>query len=120
MKRTNFDEFMDEVDAEAKRAGRAAVVELRAFNAHFATVAAELAGLRKEAKLTQQELAARSGVNQAEISRIEKNAANPTMKTLTTLGRVFNVRLGFVRLKTAAKKKLSRTSRPRRAARRKK
>lgn len=43
--------------------------------------------------LTQQELAARTGVPQADISRIERGAANPTESTLLRLADSLNQRL---------------------------
>ena len=50
----------------------------------------ELVKLRKEQKLTQSELAQRTGNKQQVISRIEKRESSPTLKTfcglLNTLG----------------------------------
>ncbi len=40
--RTNFDEFMDELEAEAKTEGPRAVAQLRAFGEHFASAAARI------------------------------------------------------------------------------
>jgi len=44
-----------------------------------------IARARTEAKLTQPELAARAGVQQADISRIERGLGNPTRETLIRL-----------------------------------
>jgi DNA-binding XRE family transcriptional regulator len=46
--------------------------------------------------LTQHELAVRSGVPQADISRIERGAANPTESTLLRLADSLNQRLELV------------------------
>ncbi|MBI8990098.1 helix-turn-helix transcriptional regulator [Corynebacterium sp. CCM 8863] len=47
--------------------------------------ARELSCARKERKITQTELAEVSGVDQAEISRIENGRANPTLYTVSRL-----------------------------------
>jgi hypothetical protein len=65
---TKFDDYIREVEEKAKTGGPEAVARWDAFNAHFA-MAREL---RKERHLTQKQLAAASGINQAEISRIER------------------------------------------------
>lgn len=40
---------------------------------------------RKETGLTQQELAKRTGIAQADISKLERGNANPSLKTLKRL-----------------------------------
>ena len=52
--------------------------------------------LRKQHKLTQKQLAAVSGINQGEISRIERGQTNPTAATLAALLSPLNARLGVV------------------------
>jgi len=79
-----FRDFMRDVEAEARREGPQAVAELKAFDAHF-RLAGELLALRKARGLTQRELAARSGIQQSEISRIESANGNPTFQTITVL-----------------------------------
>jgi DNA-binding XRE family transcriptional regulator len=81
-----FSDFMKDLEAEARREGPKAVAEMRAFEAHF-KLAAELVLLRKRRKLTQRQLSARSGVQQAEISRIEGGRANPTVATVFALAK---------------------------------
>ena len=59
----------------------------------------DLAAMRAAAALTQEQLAARASVQQAEISRIERGLGNPTRDTLIRLaaavgGRVTLVPLG--------------------------
>jgi len=46
--------------------------------------------------LSQQELSARSGVRQADISRIERGAGNPTEATLQRLAHALEKRLELV------------------------
>lgn len=57
---------------------------LEEFRAQYRR-ANELLGLRKAHGLTQAELSRRSGVPQAEISRLEHGQGNPTEKTLVAL-----------------------------------
>lgn len=54
--------------------------------------------LRNEQNLSQQELAERSGINRADISRIENANANPSLKTLKRLAGAFGkkVHISFV------------------------
>jgi DNA-binding XRE family transcriptional regulator len=81
-----FSDFMKEVEAEARREGPQAVAELDAFDAHF-KLAAELILLRKRRGLSQRQLSAKSGIQQADISRIEGGRANPTLETISVLAR---------------------------------
>ncbi|MFL5871869.1 MAG: helix-turn-helix domain-containing protein [Solirubrobacterales bacterium] len=46
--------------------------------------------------LTQKELAGASGVDQADISRIERGESNPTTETLDALARPLGVTLDLV------------------------
>jgi DNA-binding XRE family transcriptional regulator len=92
---TKFDEYIREVEQKAKTGGPEAVARWNAFNAHY-TMARELRALRKQHKLTQKQLAAVSGINQGEISRIERGQTNPTATTLAALLAPLGARLGVV------------------------
>lgn len=48
---------------------------------------------RKKKKITQVQLAEASGVTQADISRIEKGTANPSLRTLKRLAEGMGMRL---------------------------
>jgi DNA-binding XRE family transcriptional regulator len=89
-----FKDFMREVEEEALREGPQAVAELKAFDAHF-RLAAELILLRRQRGLTQRQLSTKSGVQQAEISRIEGGRANPTVSTLSALASALGGELGI-------------------------
>ncbi len=89
-----FQEFMREVEQEARREGPEAVAELEAFHTHF-RLAGELLELRRKSGLTQRQLAARTGVDQAEISRIEAGGSNPTLTTLSVLARALDADLSI-------------------------
>lgn len=54
---------------------------------------------RKESGLTQKQLAEKTGITQADISRLEKGNANPSLRTLQRLAAGMNmrVRLEFVK-----------------------
>lgn len=93
---TKFEDFVREVEDEAHAEGPHAVAELQAFRSHFA-MAQELRELRKERHITQKQLAMRSGIHQAEISRIERGQTNPTSATLGALLAPLDARLGVIR-----------------------
>jgi DNA-binding XRE family transcriptional regulator len=92
---TKFDDYIHEVEQEAKAGGPEALARWDAFNAHYA-MAREVRALRKQHKLTQKQLAAASGINQGEISRIERGQTNPTAATLAALLAPLGARLGVV------------------------
>lgn len=81
-----FTEFMREVERETRKEGADAVAEAAEFRAHF-QLAREFIQRRQALGLTQRQLAAKSGVQQSEISRIEGGNANPTLKTVQVLAR---------------------------------
>ena len=56
----------------------------------------DLASARSAAHLTQPQLAARAGLQQADISRIERGLGNPTRDTLLKLADALGTRLTFV------------------------
>ncbi len=80
----DFEKLMHEIEQEAWRGGPKATAEYAAFGAYY-RLAREIFDLRKAAGLTQRQLAARSGVQQADISRIEAGDANPTLATIAAL-----------------------------------
>ncbi|MGD0452582.1 MAG: helix-turn-helix transcriptional regulator [Solirubrobacteraceae bacterium] len=92
---TKFDDYISEVEERAKAGGPEALARWDAFNAHYA-MAREVRELRKQRHLTQKQLAAASGINQAEISRIERGQTNPTASTLAALLAPLGARVGVV------------------------
>jgi transcriptional regulator with XRE-family HTH domain len=90
-----FDDFMQELEEETRRAGPAAVAHAEALKAQY-TLAAELILLRKRRRLTQRQLSARTGIQQSEISRIEGGRANPTAATLAAVARALGAELRIV------------------------
>jgi len=92
---TKFDDFIAELKAEAQADGPEAVAELDAYRLRF-SLAQQLAARRRALQLTQKQLAEMAGIDQAEISRIERGQANPTTVTLGTLTRALGVDVRLV------------------------
>lgn len=90
----DFDKLMDDIEQEARRGGPKAIAEYAAFGAYY-RLAREIFDLRKTAGLTQRQLAAKSGVQQADISRIEAGDANPTLATIATLAYALGTELSL-------------------------
>ncbi len=95
MKKTTFAEFIKDIEAEARAEGPEAEAQIAVMRQRYFR-GGQLALLRKRQKLSQPALAKRSGVEQADISRIERGLGNPTEETLSRLGRALGVRLAFV------------------------
>ncbi len=93
---TKFDDYIREIEEKVKAEGPEGVERWETFNTHFA-MARDVRELRKEFHLTQKQLAAASGINQAEISRIERGQTNPTASTLAALLAPLEARLGIVK-----------------------
>ena len=89
----NYKETLNELlkDPEFKK-------EYDALEPEFAIMQA-IIDARNESGLTQKELAKRTGITQADISRLEKGNANPSLKTLNRLakGMGMKLKLDFVR-----------------------
>ena len=109
-KRT-FDEILDKIEREAKAHGEEK--DLARLRAHF-RLGRRLAQRRLELGPSQQSLAARTGLQQAEISRIESGAGNPTFDTLETLSSGLNGRLEFRLVRRVARRTAAPKRRPKR------
>ena len=62
------------------------------------TIAQAMIDARKESGLTQKQLSERPGIAQADISKLERGNANPSLRTLQRLaaGMGMNVKIEFV------------------------
>src|SRR3989475_13269923 len=98
MKKTTLAEFMRDIEVEARAEGPEAVAQPDVMRQRYAR-GGQIAMLRKRQKLPQPALAKRSGVEQADISRIERGLGNPTEETLAKIARALGVRLAFVKKK---------------------
>ena len=92
-RKSDLDGFMKKVEAESLAAGEAEV--LREYGEHF-RLALAVIQLRKKQGWTQQQLAKASGVQQSEISRIERGQGNPTYRTLQALAQAAKMTVSFV------------------------
>ena len=72
-------------DTDARAAYAAATVAIEAEARAREALGAQLASARAAKELSQPALSEKSGVQQAEISRIERGIANPTVSTLARL-----------------------------------
>lgn len=92
-RKSDLDGFMKEVEAESLAA--AETDALLAYGEHF-RLALAVIQLRKKQRWTQQQLARASGVQQSEISRIERGQGNPTYRTLQALAQAAKMTVAFV------------------------
>ena len=60
-------------------------------------IAMQVIELREQHGLTQAELAARCGMNQADISRIERGSTSPTVRTLHRIANALSADLRLVK-----------------------
>ena len=56
----------------------------------------KLRSLRQKNNLTQKELAERTGINQADISKLENGTANPSIRTLRRLADGMGMKMKLV------------------------
>ena len=93
----SFDELAAAAKAgwseDARRVYDAAVSAFDAEMDEREQLGAQLAAARKARGLTQPDLSALTGIQQAEISRIERGAGNPTAATLLRLADALGQRL---------------------------
>ena len=92
-RKNEFDEFMREVEADAKARGE--LDELAAYAAHF-RLARQVIEIREKEGWTQQQFAKKTGVQQSEICRIERGQATPTFRTLQQIAHALKKTIGFV------------------------
>ncbi len=106
-KSNRFDDFMRELEDEAHAEGPAATRELDAFGRHF-ELAGELSRRRKALGLTQVQLARRAGLQQSEVSRLERGESNPTWTTLQAVLDALGAAIAIVDVPTGKKQKAGR------------
>lgn len=90
---TNFKDFLyDQLkDKDLKK-------EYDALEPEF-TIIKAMIDARKDSGMTQRELSEKTGINQADISKLENGTANPSLRTLQRLaeGMGMVLKLEFVR-----------------------
>lgn len=84
---TDFDDFLNEQmkNPEFK-------AEYDALEPEFAIIQAMI-DARKETGITQKELSERTGITQADISKLENGNANPSLRTLRRLAKGLGMKL---------------------------
>jgi XRE family transcriptional regulator, regulator of sulfur utilization len=83
------------VEVEAKAEGPEAVAQFERLQ-HRYYLGGQIAMLRAHRGMSQEELLAKTGIDQSEISKIERGMGNPTEDTLANLGHALGVRLAYV------------------------
>ena len=83
---TDFNDFYSDLREEAAAEGPQALAEFEALEERY-RLARTVIERRKTLRLSQKDLATASGIDQADISRIEHGRANPTFGTLNALAR---------------------------------
>ena len=78
-------QFLKGVEAEAKASGSEHARTLRALRGYYRRLGAELGVERKKLGLSQGALAKTTGIDQAEISRIERDLVDPRLQTYVKL-----------------------------------
>lgn len=84
---TNFQDFLKEQLKKPK-----IKAEYDALEPEFAIIQAMI-DARKDANFSQKKLAEKTGIGQADISKIENGNANPSLRTLMRLAKGLNKRL---------------------------
>lgn len=92
MAHKSFKEYVKEVEAGLSREERAT---LDTFRDHYA-VANQLLQLRLDRGLSQAELSRRTGIAQAEISKIERGVIEPRTGTLSKLARGLDAQVALL------------------------
>lgn len=81
----SWNQFMKGLEAKAKAAGPEHIEALRALRSRYRKLGTELAEERKKLGLSQEALAKATGIDQAEISRIERDLVDPRLGTYVKL-----------------------------------
>src|SRR5438876_5441499 len=90
----SFDEFMREMEDGARQAGPEAEAAFFESQQRY-WIGRRLVERRRELGYTQAKVAALSGINQADISKIEHAEANPTLDTLAALATTLGLTLAL-------------------------
>jgi DNA-binding XRE family transcriptional regulator len=99
---SDFDQLIHDIEQEAIAEGPEAVAALRLLDSQF-HIAGQLLALRHRRGLTQRQLSELSGVQQADISRIERGETRPTTVTARRLADALGADFGFYETDTAGK-----------------
>jgi predicted transcriptional regulator len=96
-----FEEFWQELEDKAKAKGPKALAEFERIGHRF-RIGGELSVLRTRLGMSQTQLATITGIDQAEISRIERGVSNATEDTLARLAKALDAELVIVQRRPVA------------------
>jgi DNA-binding XRE family transcriptional regulator len=99
---TDLDQLIHDIEQEAIAEGPEAVAALRSLDSQL-HVAGQLLALRHRRGLTQRRLSELSGVQQADISRIERGETQPTTVTARRLANALGADFGFYEIDITGK-----------------
>ncbi|MGD0020509.1 MAG: helix-turn-helix transcriptional regulator [Candidatus Limnocylindrales bacterium] len=91
----DFSELMASIEAEAGAEGPDGIRRLNELRTRY-RLANQLITLRREAKLSQKDLARKTGILQSEISRIERGVTSPNETTWARLAAPLGYELALV------------------------
>jgi transcriptional regulator with XRE-family HTH domain len=109
---TKFKDFMREIEEEARAEGPDAVAEMEALRTHF-RIGRQLAEARRAERLSQAQVAARAGIDQADVSDLERGAANPTLAKLEAVAATLGLHVDLRKRRDGAGPKISASNRRR-------
>lgn len=89
---TKFKDFMREIEEEARAEGPEAVADVEALRTHF-RIGRQLAEARRAERLSQAQVAKRAGIDQADVSDLERGAANPTLAKLDAVAAIYGLQV---------------------------
>lgn len=90
---SDFQKYLDENIGNIRISEFAAEPEVSDDYDIFKEIRDMIVALRHDNHMTQTELAAKSGITQANISNMEKGRFNPTIKSLKKIADAFGMRL---------------------------
>src|SRR5687768_2352202 len=96
-----LDQALKKLRRAAKRSGTAALAMYDAMDSHYSAVADALEVLRTAQQITQRDLAARTKIGQAEVSRILSGRTQPRVGTVVRLARALGAELRVVPVASA-------------------
>jgi DNA-binding XRE family transcriptional regulator len=89
---------------QSKRANSPAVRDARAVFDQAYGIARQVTEIREQHHLTQMDLAEKTGISQAQISRIERGVISPTSATLARIAEALGADLRLVERRSTSKR----------------
>ncbi len=99
---SDFDPLMRDIEQETSAEGAEAVAQLRTLESRL-HIAGQLVALRRRKGITQRQPSGLSGIQQADISRIERGETQPTTVTVIRLADALGADFGFYEVDVAGR-----------------